>query len=95
METEVIPEYTRSPIKRLAEALLDSGNIMVISDGCSARSRDLVILMNIIGQNLMTFEISEIHEDKIHYTQVLRLKSDLDLNHKTFDSSRILVKEGI
>ncbi len=41
-----------SPIASLAAALLDSGNVMVIGDGCSTRSRDLWILTDIIGKHL-------------------------------------------
>lgn len=41
-----------SPIASLAAALLDSGNVMVIGDGCSTRSRDLWILTDIIGRHL-------------------------------------------
>jgi hypothetical protein len=41
-----------SPIARLAAALLDSKQVMVIGDGCSTRSRDLWILTDIIGKHL-------------------------------------------
>lgn len=41
-----------SPIVSLAAALLDSGNVMVMGDGCSTRSRDLWILTDIIGRHL-------------------------------------------
>ena len=43
---------TIPPIASLAAALLDSGNVMVIGDGCSTRSRDLWMLTDIIGRHL-------------------------------------------
>ena len=45
-------QQARSLIARLAEALLDSGNVTVIGDGCSTRSRNLWILTRIIERHL-------------------------------------------